>query len=201
MGGLDLDFLPQKPGGLSTAGILAAANRGQIKALYLLGVDEVPMHELGQTFVIYQGHHGDAGAHRADVILPGAAYTEKNATYVNTEGRPQHTLQAVPPPGDAKEDWRIIRALSETLQITLPYDTLEEVRQRLIAVNPIFQATDEIIPAPWQMTVLETPETLSQIPFQLPIKNFYRTDPISRHSITMTECTQSLEMTQKVPHG
>jgi NADH-quinone oxidoreductase subunit G len=173
--------------------MIAAAHRGHLKALYLLGADEIPMTELGDTFIIYQGHHGDAGAHHAHVILPGAAYTEKHATYVNTEGRPQHTTQAVQPPGNAKEDWRIIRALSENLGNTLPYDTLEAVRERLIAANPIFEATDQIIPTPWQMLPMGTPETLSQLAFQLPIHNFYMTDPISRHSLTMAQCTLSLE--------
>ncbi len=200
VGGLDLGFLPQK-GGLDTAGILAAAHKGLLKALYLLGADEIPMTELGDTFVIYQGHHGDAGAHRADVILPGAAYTEKNATYVNTEGRPQHAIQAVQPPGNAKEDWRIIRALSDVLGCPLPYDTLEAVRDRLIAVNAVFGATDQVMPAPWQLLPLRTPETLSQLAFQLPISNFYRTDPISRHSPTMARCTQSREQMQQVHHG
>ena len=120
---------------------------------------------------------------------------------MNTEGRPQHTNQAVQPPGNAKEDWRIIRALSEALGHALPYNTLEAIRNRLIAVNPIFGAIDQIIPMPWQMLPLGTPETLSQLGFQLPISNFYRTDPISRHSLTMAQCTQSLGQTQQVHHG
>jgi NADH-quinone oxidoreductase subunit G len=200
VGGLDLGFIPQK-GGLDTQGILAAAHSGELKALYLLGADEISTTELGDTFVIYQGHHGDAGAHRADVILPGSAYTEKSATYVNTEGRPQHTLQAVQPPGNAKEDWRILRALSAALGQPLSYNTLEDVRIRLRAVNPIFEAVNDIIPAPWQMLPQGTPETLSQLAFHLPIPNFYRTDPISRHSVTMAQCTQSLEQSREVRHG
>lgn len=200
VGGLDLGFLPQK-GGLDTHGMITAAHRGQLKALYLLGADEIPMNELGDTFVIYQGHHGDAGAHRADVILPGAAYTEKHATYVNTEGRPQHTFQAVTPPGNAKEDWRIIRALSEVFGSPLPYDTLEGIRERLTAVNPIFGSTDQIITSPWHLIPSGTPETLSQLAFQLPIQNFYMTDPISRHSLTMAQCTLSQAETWEEAHG
>lgn len=200
VGGLDLGFVPG-PGGLDTAGILNHAHKNHLKVLYLLGADEIPMVELGETFVIYQGHHGDAGAHRADVILPGAAYTEKEATYVNTEGRPQHTIQAVPPPGMAKEDWRIIRALSETLGHPLPYNTREEVRTRLAMANPIFGAIGQIIPTPWQIFPSRTPETLSQMAFHLPISNFYMTDPISRHSLTMVDCTQALEKTKQVRHG
>jgi NADH-quinone oxidoreductase subunit G len=200
VGGLDLGFLPQK-GGLDTQGMITAAGRGHLKALYLLGADEIPMNDLGDAFVIYQGHHGDAGAHRADVILPGAAYTEKYATYVNTEGRPQHTFQAIKPPGNAKEDWRIIRALSETLGLTLPYNTLESVRNRLVSVNPIFKAIDQIIPSPWQILPMGTPETLSQLTFQLPIHNFYMTDPISRHSQTMAQCMLSVSQTHGGIHG
>lgn len=188
VGALDLGFLPQK-GGLDTHGIITAAHRGQIKALYLLGADEIPMMDLNNVFIIYQGHHGDAGAHHANVILPGAAYTEKNATYVNTEGRPQRTSQAVLPPGDAKEDWRIIRALSEFLGYVPSYNTLEEIRNRLLSENPIFASLDQVVPSPWEVLSLGTPETLSQLPFQLPINNYYMTDPISRHSLTMAQCT------------
>ena len=105
----------RRPGGRDVAGILAGAGKGEIEVVYLLGADEIDMSKLGKAFVIYQGHHGDAGAHRADVILPGAAYTEKSATYVNTEGRVQRTTLAAFPPGDAREDWTIIRALSDVL--------------------------------------------------------------------------------------
>jgi len=190
VGGLDLGFVPQTPAAFNTSDMLTAAHQGVLKALYLLGVDEIPMNELGSCFIIYQGHHGDAGAHRADVILPGSTYTEKNATYVNTEGRPQRTIQAVQPPGDAKEDWRIIRALSTTLGHVLPYNTLEDIRNRLVAANPVFASTDRIIPSSWEMLPRGTPETLSQLGFQLPIANFYQTDSISRHSLTMARCLE-----------
>ena len=99
--------------GRDVAGIVAGARAGEIEALFLLGADEIDVDDLGDAFVIYQGHHGDRAAARADVILPGAAYTEKDATYVNTEGRPQRAKLAVFPPGDAKEDWRILRAVSK----------------------------------------------------------------------------------------
>src|SRR6185437_8397115 len=103
---------------------------------YLLGADEIDMTRLGSASVIYQGHHGDAGARRADVVLPGAAYTEKDATYVNTEGRVQLGRRAVFPPGDAREDWTILRALSDVLGRKLPYDSLGQVRRALLAANP-----------------------------------------------------------------
>ena len=112
VGGLDLGFAPG-PGGRDTAGILDGAATGEIGLVWLLGADEIDMERLGKSFVVYQGHHGDAGAGRADVILPGAAYTEKSATYVNVEGRPQRTALAIFPPGDAREDWTIVRAFSE----------------------------------------------------------------------------------------
>ena len=123
-GGLDLGFVPGK-GGRDIDGILDGASGGEIDVVYLLGADEIEMARLGRAFVIYQGSHGDAGAHRADVILPGAAYTEKNAIYVNTEGRAQMTGRAIFPPGDAREDWKIVRALSSALGKTLPFDTLQ----------------------------------------------------------------------------
>ena len=128
--GLDLGFVPG-PGGRDLEGILNGSAKGEIEVLYLLGADEFDMSRLGgNTFVIYQGHHGDAGAHRADVILPGAAYTEKNGTYTNTEGRVQLGRLAAFPPGEAREDWTILRALSEVVGTRLPYDNIGELRQR-----------------------------------------------------------------------
>src|SRR5262249_51269922 len=109
--GLDLGFVPAE-GGLDVAGMLAATAKGGLDVLYLLGADEIPLAELGQTFLVYQGSHGDRGAERADVVLPGSAYTEKSGTYVNTEGRAQTTAKAAFAPGEAKEDWAIVRALS-----------------------------------------------------------------------------------------
>jgi NADH-quinone oxidoreductase subunit G len=186
VGGLDVGFVPQA-GGRDVAGILDAAGKGEIDVVYLLGADEIDGSWLGKAFVIYQGHHGDAGAHRADVILPGAAYTEKNATYVNTEGRPQQARLAVFPPGEAREDWKIVRALSELIGKKLPYDTLKQVRERLVAVNPIFGRTDQIVPAAWEPFGKAGPT--EPTPFRSPIGNFYMTDPISRASATMAKCT------------
>ncbi len=137
VGGLDLGFLPG-PKGYDVLKILEATRRKKIEVVYLLDADEIDMESLKSAFVIYQGHHGDRGAAIADVILPGAAYTEKEGTYVNTEGRVQRGLKAASPPGHAKEDWKIIRALSERLGITLPYNTVEDVRVRLVEVNPLF---------------------------------------------------------------
>src|SRR5208282_126664 len=141
VGGLDLGFVPG-PGGKDVAGILAGCEKGEIEAVYLLGADEIDTKRLGRAFVVYQGHHGDAGAHRADVVLPGAAYTEKDATYVNTEGRVQLGRRAVFPPGDAREDWTILRALSEALGKTLPYDSLGALRRSMVKANPVFTHID-----------------------------------------------------------
>ncbi|HIJ37526.1 MAG TPA: NADH-quinone oxidoreductase subunit G, partial [Rhodospirillaceae bacterium] len=186
VGGLDLGFLPGT-GGRDLEGILEGAEKGDISVVYLLGADEIDMNRLGKAFVIYQGHHGDAGAHRADVVLPGAAYTEKEASYVNTEGRLQRTKLAVFPPGEAKEDWKIIRALSETLNRALPYDTLAALRKRLVEVNPVFGCLDTITPAAWG--AFGADGVPSGDPLLSPVDNYYMTDPISRTSRTMAECT------------
>jgi NADH-quinone oxidoreductase subunit G len=193
VGGLDIGFVPQSQG-RDLEGILDGAGKGLIDTVYLLGADEIDMARLGKPgegpFVIYQGHHGDAGAHRADVILPGAAYTEKNGLYVNTEGRPQRGFRAVFPPGDAREDWKIIRALSEAAGRQLTYDTLDQLRARLTALYPLFDSIDDIVPAPWQ--AFGQPGRLDTAPFKSPIENFYMTDPISRCSETMAKCTALL---------
>ncbi|MEE8279323.1 MAG: NADH-quinone oxidoreductase subunit NuoG [Alphaproteobacteria bacterium] len=188
VGGLDLGFVPQT-GGLDVAGILDGASSGRIEAVYLLGADEIDMARLKDAFVIYQGHHGDAGAARADVILPGAAYTEKNGTFVNTEGRVQLARLAVFPPGEAREDWKIVRALSETLGRKLPYDDLARLRARMAEVNPVFAAPGEIVPADW--AAFGAPGEMDPAPFASPIKNFYMTDPVSRASETMARCTET----------
>jgi NADH-quinone oxidoreductase subunit G len=186
VGGLDLGLVPGA-GGRDVAGILDGAQHGEIDVVYLLGADEIDVSRLGKAFVIYQGHHGDAGAHRADVILPGAAYTEKNATYVNTEGRVQQARLAVFPPGEAREDWKILRALSDALGKRLPYDTAKQVRARLSEVNPVFAKTDAVAPAAWGP--FGTGGPVEATPFRPAIANFYMTDPISRASETMAQCT------------
>jgi NADH-quinone oxidoreductase subunit G len=185
VGGLDLGLVPGE-GGRDVAGILAGAEAGEIDVVYLLGADEIDTSRLGRAFVIYQGHHGDRGASRADVVLPGAAYTEKNGTYVNTEGRVQLGRLAIFPPGDAREDWKILRALSEVLGLRLPYDTLGQLRQHLIEVAPSFAHIDEIGPAEWGDFGEAGPSTGE--PFRHPFETYYMTDPISRSSPTMAAC-------------
>ncbi|MGB0747352.1 MAG: NADH-quinone oxidoreductase subunit NuoG [Magnetospiraceae bacterium] len=184
--GLDMGFVPGA-GGLDTQGIVASAGAGAIEAVYLLGADEIDMSALGKAFVIYQGHHGDAGAHRADVVLPGAAYTEKNGTWVNTEGRVQRGLKAAVPPGEAREDWAILRALSGKLGKTLPYDSLDALRAKLVADYPTFATLDTVAAAPWES--FGTPGDLAGGVLTSPVLNYYQTDPISRVSPTMAACT------------
>jgi NADH-quinone oxidoreductase subunit G len=189
VGGLDLGFLPG-PGGRDVAGILDGASKGEIDFVWLLAADEIDTGRLGQAFVVYQGHHGDRGAHRADVVLPGAAYTEKNATYVNTEGRVQQARMAVFPPGEAREDWKILRAASEAAGRKLPYDSLREVRQRLIAVNPVFGAVDTQAAGEWG--AFGADGAMASAPFVSAVENFYMTDPITRASETMAQCVNEI---------
>ncbi len=175
------------PGGRDVAGIVEGCRSGAIEVLYLLGADEIDMGDLGSAFVIYQGHHGDRGAERADLILPGAAYTEKDGTYVNTEGRVQLGRRATFPPGDAREDWAIIRALSAAIGRKLPFDTLGELRRKLRDAHPGLAEIDRLSPAAWGE--FGEPGPIDPDPFVYPIADFYRTDPISRASQTMAECS------------
>jgi NADH-quinone oxidoreductase subunit G len=189
VGGLDLGFVPG-PEGHDVAGIVEGCRSGRIEVLYLLGADEIDAEDLGSAFVVYQGHHGDRGASRADVILPGAAYTEKDGIYVNTEGRVQLGRRATFPPGDAREDWKIIRALSGAVGRPLAYDTLAELRDRLRRAHPTFAAADQLMPAEWGEFGQSGP--IDPTPFTYPIADFYRTDPVSRASATMAECSEVL---------
>jgi NADH-quinone oxidoreductase subunit G len=186
VGGLDIGFVPGA-NGRDREAILAGCESGAIEAVYLLGADEVDMKRLGRAFVVYQGHHGDAGAQRADVVLPGAAYTEKDGIYVSTEGRLQAARRATFPPGDAREDWAILRALSDALGRKLPYDSLAQLRHHLIAAYPEFVAIDAIVKAPWGPFGSDGP--IEPKPFVYPVADFYLTDPISRASPTMAKCS------------
>jgi len=186
VGGLDVGFVPGT-NARDTARILSGAADGSVEVLYLLGADEIATNKLGKAFVIYQGHHGDAGAARADVILPGAAYTEKSATWVNTEGRVRRGSRAVFPPGEAKEDWTIIRALSERLGKTLPVDTAGAVRERMVAANPVFATEDAVEPATW--APFGSPGPIDGRSFVSPVRDYYQTDPISRSSPAMAACS------------
>jgi NADH-quinone oxidoreductase subunit G len=172
--------------------MMAAAGQGKLNVLFLAGADEIDTTALGATFVVYMGTHGDAGAHRADVILPGAAYTEKSVTYVNTEGRPQMTARASFPPGEAREDWAIIRALSEHLGVTQSWNNLSELRAAMYAVAPHLASLDTISKAdPAMLEGLAAGEgKTTAVPFASPVKDFYMTNPIARASRTMAQCSE-----------
>ena len=185
--GLDLGFVPGN-GGRDTSGMLG----GDMDVVYLLGADDCDLSKRSYAFVIYQGSHGDRGAERADVIFPGAAYTEKSATYVNTEGRAQQTVKAAFAPGDAKEDWTILRALSERAGAALPYDTLSALRAAMYKAAPQLAALDTVETR--AVTGLETLAKLSGAmssePFVAAISDFYLTNPIARASAVMAGMSQ-----------
>ena len=183
VGGLDLGLVPGEVG-LDVAGMLEP---GALDVLFLVGADEVEAKGLDGTFVVYMGTHGDRGVHSADVILPGAAYTEKHATWVNTEGRPQRGKLAVFPPGDAKEDWKILRALSEAVGRTVPLNSLGEVRRRMAEIAADLADVDVVVPP--RFARFGAPGEIGPEPFTSPIENFYLTNPIARASSVMRECS------------
>jgi len=184
--GIDLGFVPGK-GGRDVEAILDGAQQGDIDVVYLLGADEIEVAQLGSAFVVYQGSHGDRGAHRADVVLPGAAYTEKDALYVNTEGRPQMTARAVFPPGEAREDWKIIRALSGVLGRPLLFNNVGELRAKLFAACPHLAMLDQIVPADAAAiaALAERGGKTSKDRFGEAVADFYLTNPIARASAIM----------------
>lgn len=192
---LDLGFVPAK-GGRDVAGILDGAAKGEIDFVYLLGADEFDVSSLGKAFVVYQGTHGDAGAHRADVILPGAAYTEKDGLFVNFEGRVQSAERATFPVGEAKEDWAILRALSDVLGKRLPYDDRDALRKAIVADAPQFADVGVL---PWQpgadLSIWDVIGRAGPVdtttPLASPITDFYLTNPIARASLTMAECSRT----------
>ena len=184
--GLELGLVPGE-GAKDTNAILAGAAAGDVEVVYLLGADEIDMARLEKAFVIYQGSHGDRGAHGADVILPGAAYTEKSATYINTEGRVQVADFAVHPPGEAREDWKILRALSGALGQTLPYDDLDALRARMKDVVEDIDMAD--VPRPGDLGDVADGAVGDQ-PFAPAFGDYYLTNPIARASETMAKCSQ-----------
>ena len=184
VGGLDIGFVPGH-GGRDVAGML----KGDMEVVILLGADEIDMSRLGSAFVVYIGTHGDAGAHRADVILPGAAYTEKSATYVNTEGRVQATQRAAFAPGEAKDDWAIVRALSALAGGALPFDTLEQLRTHLYKSAPHLARLDQRpgVDAGGLAKVAQLGGDAGSQPFSTAFADFFLTNPIARASAVMAE--------------
>ncbi len=185
VGGLDLGFVPGEKG------VNAAAMLSSMDVLFLLGADELDFSRKGAKFTVYIGSHGDNGAQSADVILPAAAYTEKSGTWVNTEGRVQMGNRAGFAPGDAREDWAIIRALSDVLGKKLPFDSLRELRSKLYAAFPHFAGIDEIAEGDSaQIAALaKKAGAMGKSAFASPIKDFYLTNPITRASAVMAECS------------
>ena len=195
VGGLDLGFVPGR-GGKTAAEMVKP---GALDVLFLLGADEIDASG-SKAFVVYLGTHGDAGAHRADVILPGAAYTEKDGLYVNTEGRVQLGQRAVFPKGEAREDWSILRALSERLGKTLPYDNLGQLRAKLFADHPTFGRIDYVAggASVLDLGMIGEDGSLGDAPFASPIKAFHLTNPIARASVTMAECAAVVSGAAKI---
>ncbi|MBP0440303.1 NADH-quinone oxidoreductase subunit NuoG [Tianweitania sediminis] len=187
VGGLDVGFVPGE-GGKPVAGMMG----GALDVLFLLGADELDMSQIGpSTFTVYIGSHGDAGAHRADVILPGATYAEKSGLFVNTEGRVQLANRAGFAPGEAREDWAILRALSEVLGKRLPFDSLQQLRGKLFAEFPHLAEIDEIAVGDFSglARLADVAGTMERGTFVSPIKDFYLTNPIARASAVMAECS------------
>jgi NADH-quinone oxidoreductase subunit G len=184
VGALDIGFVPGEGG--KTAAQMA---EGKVDMLFLLGADEIDVAP--GPFVVYIGTHGDRGAHRADVILPGAAYPEKSGIYVNTEGRVQMANRAAFPPGDAREDWAILRALSEALGCKLPYDSLGALRQAMFAAHPHLMRIDQIAAGDaadiGKLATLGG--TADKTPLRSSVGDFYFTNPIARASAIMAECS------------
>ena len=185
VGALDVGFVPGE-GGLATGDMLKP---GALDVLFLLGVDEVAVPD--GAFVVYLGTHGDRGAHRADVILPGAAYTEKAGTFVNTEGRVQVGRRGAFTPGDAREDWAILRALSDRLGQRLPYDSFGALRAAMIAAHPHLGTIDTIVPADAGAiaALASGGGAVDKAPFAAAVADFYLTNPIARASAVMAECS------------
>ncbi len=168
-----------------TDGGLAAAV-ADADVVYNMGADEIDID--AGPIVIYQGSHGDRGAHRADIILPGAAYTEENALFVNTEGRPQLAMRAGFAPGDAKENWAILRALSAELDATLPFDSIAQLRSAIVAEHPHLAAIDEVPENDWQPLKAKK---MGKADFRYAVSDFYLTNPIARASELMAELSSS----------
>ena len=190
VGGLDIGFVPVE-GGLDAGGIQDAAAKGDVDVVFLLGADELDMSSFGDAFVVYIGTHGDRGAHRADVILPGAAYTEKPGTYVNLEGRVQLANRAAFPPGDAREDWAIIRALSGALGKPLAFNSFAQLRGALVEAVPHMANVNCIATgvASDVSKLAARGGDMSGAGFAQAFSDFYLTNPIARASAVMAECS------------
>ncbi|OIV95716.1 hypothetical protein TanjilG_01510 [Lupinus angustifolius] len=180
---LDLGLVPQSEKSLESA-----------KFVYLMGADDVDLDKIpSDAFVVYQGHHGDKSVYRANVILPASAFSEKEGTYENTEGCTQQTLPAVPTVGDSRDDWKIIRALSEVAGVRLPYDTVGAVHARIKTVAPNLVHVDEREPATLPSSLRPAfTKNVDSTAFGTAVENFYMTDAITRASKIMAQCSATL---------
>lgn len=199
VGALDLGFLPGE-GGKDFAGILDGAQSGDVEVVYNLGADECNTTKMRDAFVIYQGSHGDAGARYADVIFPAAAYTEQNAIFVNTEGRAQLATRASFPPGEAREDWAIIRAFSDHLGKTLPYDDMFALRQAMLEEAPTMGRIDQIggDETSFDINAVGAAGSVDSAALVSPVQDYYLTNPIARASKTMAECSSVMSSSGKI---
>ncbi|CAL1538782.1 unnamed protein product [Lymnaea stagnalis] len=204
VGALDLGYQPG----------VQAVKTVKPQVLFMLGADAASFKRQDLCYnatIIYIGHHGDYGAQMADIVLPAAAYTEKDAIYVNTEGRVQIGRQAVSPPGVARHDWKIIRALSEILGVTLPYDKIGDVRSRLAEISPSFNYPGQVSDSGFETQAYKLQSELKPkvaepcpnpiVPNKLKLRDFFMTDPISRASLTMAKCIQACDESEKNPYS
>ena len=174
--------------GYAAKGGIADLEAASPELVLLLGADEVAAERFGQAFKVYVGHHGDKGARMADLVLPGAAYSEKHGTFVNLEGRVQRAEKASFPPGEAREDWTIFRAVSDLLGTPLAFDRFDQLRAAMIAEVPAL-GTEGLIDLAWQAPKLSAK---AEGPVGLPVKDFYLTNAICRASPTMQRCSAEL---------
>jgi NADH-quinone oxidoreductase subunit G len=171
--------------GYAQKGGIADIEAANPQLVLMLGADEVDPARFGSSFNVYIGHHGDRGAASADLVLPGAAYSEKHGTYVNLEGRVQRGEKAVFPPGEAREDWSIFRALSELFGQPMPFDSFAQLRAAMIAEYPEL-GSDGRIALNWAPPKLDAE---AKGPVRYPIADFYLTNAICRASPTMHQCS------------
>ncbi len=191
VGALDLRFVPGRDG-LNTDEIIEKATKKKMKFLYLLGADNMDVEGLkAKSFIVYQGHHGDRAANIADVVLPGAAFTEKSATYVNLEGRAQRTNMSVAPPGQAQEDWKILMQLASELNVELKYNNLNELRGVMASKADSFKNIDQVVPAEWKGVGNKKKSSDNKIS-DIGI-NYYMSNVICRASKTMIACADKVD--------
>lgn len=191
IGALDLGFYPQE-GSLSATDMVEQASKGQMEVLFLHGADEIDVDKLKNTFVIYQGHHGDKAANIADIILPAAAYTEKDAIYINTEGRAQLGRKAVNPVGQAKDDREILLHIAKLLKIKLGFESLQDIRTAMANKAGAFKSIGQVLKNDFKLH--SGSGNMTKEPIRKLDINFYMTDPISRASKTMAECVKAMRV-------